>query len=187
YGAAARELYDNARRLLDRIVGEDLLTARAVYGFWPASSEGDDIVLFADEARRGEAARFNMLRQQEAMASGQANLSLADFVGPRDSLGAFAATAGIGADDLARRFEAEHDDYSAILVKAIATGLRRRPPRICTSAPGRSGGSRGGRPPRICWPRSIAASARRSAIRRVRITARSSSCSICCARARSGS
>ncbi|HZP47794.1 MAG TPA: methionine synthase [Vicinamibacterales bacterium] len=123
YGAAARELYDNARRLLDRIVGEDLLTARAVYGFWPASSEGDDIVLFADEARRGEAARFNMLRQQEAMASGQANLSLADFVGPRDSLGAFAATAGIGADDLARRFEAEHDDYSAILVKAIADRL----------------------------------------------------------------
>src|SRR5581483_911128 len=123
YGAAARELYDNARRLLDRIVREQLLTAKAVYGFWPAASEGDDLVLFGDEARNGEIARFSMLRQQEAMAAGQPNLSLADFVGPRDYLGAFAATAGLGADALAARFEAEHDDYDAILVKALAERL----------------------------------------------------------------
>jgi len=123
YGEAARDLYGNARRLLDRIVAERLLEARGVYGFWPAASEGDDLVLFADETRRGEVARLSMLRQQEAMAAGQPNLSLADFVGPRDYLGAFAATAGVGADDLARRFEAEHDDYDAILVKALADRL----------------------------------------------------------------
>jgi 5-methyltetrahydrofolate--homocysteine methyltransferase len=123
FGPAARDLFANAQRLLDRIVRERLLTAEAVYGFWPAASEGDDLVLFADETRRGEVARFNMLRQQEAMASGQSNLSLADFVGPRDYLGAFAATAGTGADALVRRFERENDDYSAILVKALADRL----------------------------------------------------------------
>ncbi len=123
YGTAARDLYANARRLLDRIVSEKRLTARAVYGFWPATSEGDDLVLFTDEARHGELARFNMLRQQETMASGQSNLSLTDFVGPRDYLGAFAATAGLGADDLAHEFEADHDDYQAILVKALADRL----------------------------------------------------------------
>jgi 5-methyltetrahydrofolate--homocysteine methyltransferase len=123
YGSAARDLFANAQRLLDRIIREQLLTAQAVYGFWPAASEGDDLVLFADETRRGEIAQFNLLRQQEAMASGQPNLSLADFVGPRDYVGAFAATAGIGADALVRRFEADHDDYNAILVKALADRL----------------------------------------------------------------
>ncbi len=127
YGAAARELYDNARRLLDRIVRERLLTASGVYGFWPAASEDDDIVVYTDDSRRGELTRFNMLRQQEAMASGQPNLSLADFVAPRqnapDYLGAFAATAGLGAEDLARGFQRAHDDYNAILVKALADRL----------------------------------------------------------------
>ncbi|MCC7416384.1 MAG: methionine synthase [Acidobacteria bacterium] len=128
YGAAARELYANARTLLDRIVREKLLAARGVYGFWPAASEGDDIVLYRDRSRSGEMARFNMLRQQEAIADGRPNLSLADFVAPRDSgaadyLGAFAATAGLGADELARRFERDRDDYSAILVKALADRL----------------------------------------------------------------
>jgi 5-methyltetrahydrofolate--homocysteine methyltransferase len=129
YGPAARDLYDNARRLLDRIVGEKLLTARGVYGFWPAVSEDDDIVVYRDRAHSGELARFNLLRQQETMAAGQSNLSLADFIAPRkgtggsDHLGAFAVTAGIGADDLARRFEREQDDYSAILVKALADRL----------------------------------------------------------------
>jgi 5-methyltetrahydrofolate--homocysteine methyltransferase len=128
YGAAARELYDNARALLDRIVDERLLVARAAYGFWPAASEGDDIVVFADEERRGELTRFNMLRQQERIADGKPNLSLADFVADRsapvhDHIGAFAVTAGLGADDLAQRFERTHDDYSAILVKALADRL----------------------------------------------------------------
>jgi 5-methyltetrahydrofolate--homocysteine methyltransferase len=107
------------------------LTANAVYGFWPAASEHDDIVVYRDATQSGELTRFNLLRQQEAMASGQPNLSLADFVAPRggrpagitDSIGAFAVTAGIGADDLAKRFEREHDDYSAILVKALADRL----------------------------------------------------------------
>jgi 5-methyltetrahydrofolate--homocysteine methyltransferase len=125
YGAAARDLYGAARTLLDRIVAERLLTARAVYGFWPAASEGDDIVVFGDKERTRELTRFQMLRQQEVVADGKPNLSLADFVADRaapvtDYLGAFAVTAGIGADELAHGFERAHDDYSAILVKALA-------------------------------------------------------------------
>jgi 5-methyltetrahydrofolate--homocysteine methyltransferase len=128
YGAAAREVYGHARSLLDRIVDERLLAARAVYGFWPAASDGDDVVLFSGADRGRELIRFNMLRQQEAIADGKPNLSLADFVADRaapvaDYVGAFAVTAGIGADDLARRFEREHDDYSAIMVKALADRL----------------------------------------------------------------
>jgi 5-methyltetrahydrofolate--homocysteine methyltransferase len=128
YGKAARDLYDSARILLDRIVAEKLLTATGVYGFWPAASEDDDIVVYRDREHTGELARFNLLRQQEVIADGKANLSLADFIAPRsalgggrtDYLGAFAVTAGIGADALAAKFEKELDDYSAILVKALA-------------------------------------------------------------------
>jgi len=124
YGKAARDLYASAQLLLERIVGEKLLTANAVYGFWPAASVDDDIVLHEDPSRTRELTRIVTLRQQEAMATGQRNLSLADFIAPSgDFLGAFAVTAGIGADRLARRFEQEHDDYSAILVKAIADRL----------------------------------------------------------------
>jgi 5-methyltetrahydrofolate--homocysteine methyltransferase len=129
YGAAARDLYDNARTLLDRIVRERLVTASGVHGFWPAASEGDDIVVYCDREQRGELVRFNLLRQQEATADGRANLSLADFIAPRgsrrgpDYLGAFAVTAGLGVDDLVRGFERNHDDYNAILVKAVADRL----------------------------------------------------------------
>jgi len=131
YGEAARDLYAAARSMLERIVRERRLTASGVYGFWPAASEDDDIVLYRDRNRTGELVRFNMLRQQEAMASGQSNLSLADFVAPRtpasggvvDYLGAFAVTAGLGTDDFAHAFEREHDDYSAIIVKALADRL----------------------------------------------------------------
>jgi 5-methyltetrahydrofolate--homocysteine methyltransferase len=128
HGAAARELYDHARTLLDRIIKERLITARGVYGFWPADSEGDDVIIYEDDDRRHERMRFNMLRQQEAIADRKPNLSLADFVADRsaharDYVGAFAVTAGIGADDLARRFERQHDDYNAILVKALADRL----------------------------------------------------------------
>jgi 5-methyltetrahydrofolate--homocysteine methyltransferase len=128
YGEAARELYDNARALLDRIIDEKLLTARGSYGFWPAASEGDDIVVYADADRRGELVRFNMLRQQEKIPDGKPNLSLADFVADRsapvvDHIGAFAVTAGQGADELVHRFERAQDDYSAILVKALADRL----------------------------------------------------------------
>jgi 5-methyltetrahydrofolate--homocysteine methyltransferase len=126
-GAAARELYQNALALLRRIREEKRLVARGVYGFWPANADGDDLVLWRDGAAREELARFPMLRQQRAQ-DGKPCLSLADFVAPLgsgvvDALGAFAVTAGIGADALAARFEAAHDDYDAILVKALADRL----------------------------------------------------------------
>ncbi|HVQ14188.1 MAG TPA: vitamin B12 dependent-methionine synthase activation domain-containing protein, partial [Vicinamibacterales bacterium] len=121
YGHAARELFDNARTLLDRIVTERSIQARAVYGFWPAQSDGDDIVIRDPEL----GIRFPMLRQQEQMADGTPHLSLADFIAPIESgytdyVGAFAATGGLGADDLARTFERDHDDYHAIMAKALA-------------------------------------------------------------------
>ena len=116
---AARELYDDAQRLLDRIVDERLLAARGVFGFWPAASDGDDIVVDNDNA-----IRFCFLRQQGDHGDSRPNRCLADFVAPEgDHLGAFAVTAGIGADELAARFAAEHDDYHAIMVKALADRL----------------------------------------------------------------
>ena len=126
YGAAARELYHNARDLLTRIVDEELLAPRAVYGFWPANAERDDLVLYTDDERTRELARFPMLRQQGAL-DGRPNRSLADFVAPaasglRDHVGAFAVSIQ-GAGELAERFEAEHDDYQAIMVKALADRL----------------------------------------------------------------
>jgi 5-methyltetrahydrofolate--homocysteine methyltransferase len=128
YGAAARELYEQARALLDRIIAEQLLAARGVYGFWPAATDGDDILVYADETRTSERLRFNMLRQQEKIADGKPNLSLADFVADRearvdDYIGAFAVTSGLGADALAHSFENAHDDYNAIMVKALADRL----------------------------------------------------------------
>jgi 5-methyltetrahydrofolate--homocysteine methyltransferase len=127
-GAAARDLYAAAQKILKRILCEKRLTARGVYGFWPASADGDDIVVYRDDSRRVEIARFHMLRQQEPIADGRPNRSLADFVAPKSSLapdyiGAFAVTAGLGADELAREYEAAHDDYSAIIVKALADRL----------------------------------------------------------------
>ncbi len=128
YGQAARELHEEATQLLRRIVDERLLVAKGVYGFWPANSEGDDIVVFADDSRTREVVRFNMLRQQETLPDDQPNRSLADFIAPVESgvpdyLGAFAATAGLGAEELARHFERDHDDYHAIMVKALADRL----------------------------------------------------------------
>ncbi len=128
HGPAARELYADGRALLDRVVREKLLVARGVYGFWPANSEGDDIVLYRDASRTAELARFPMLRQQEAPGSGMPNLSLADFVAPRasgvgDHVGLFAVTAGLGADALVARLERERDDYHAIMAKALADRL----------------------------------------------------------------
>jgi len=120
YGAAARELYEHAQALLKQITDERLLRLRGVYGFWPANSTGEDIVL--------PDARFNMLRQQEEIGDGKPNRSLADFIAPIESditdyLGAFAVTAGLGAHELVARYEADHDDYHAIMVKALADRL----------------------------------------------------------------
>jgi 5-methyltetrahydrofolate--homocysteine methyltransferase len=115
---AARELFDDAQRLLDRIVDERLLAARGVFGFWPASSDGDDIVVGGDN---GSPTRFCLLRQQSDYGDSRPNRCLADYVAPEgDHLGAFAVTAGLGADELAARFAEEHDDYHAIMVKALA-------------------------------------------------------------------
>ena len=128
YGEAARELYANARQLLQHIIDERLLTAQGVYGLWPANCDGDDIILYTDDTRRQERTRFHMLRQQEAHDDTRPYLSLADFIAPVDSgladyLGGFAVTAGLGADALVRRFEQDHDDYNAIMVKALADRL----------------------------------------------------------------
>jgi 5-methyltetrahydrofolate--homocysteine methyltransferase len=128
HGEAARELYANATAMLERLVEAGELKASGVYGFWPAVSEGDDIVLFTDAGLAEEAARFPMLRQQREKADDKPQYSLADFVAPRESgrvdhVGAFALTAGIGAEDIARAFEAQHDDYSAIMAKALADRL----------------------------------------------------------------
>ena len=133
-GPAARELFQNAQVLLERILADRLLGARCVYGFWPANRDGEDIVLWEDEQRRRERARFPMLRQQRApagespTAAAKPLLSLADFVAPvdsgvLDSVGAFAVTTGIGAEELAAGFEQKLDDYQAILVKALADRL----------------------------------------------------------------
>jgi 5-methyltetrahydrofolate--homocysteine methyltransferase len=128
YGAAARELYDHGRTLLDRIISEKLLTPKGVYGFWPANRDGDDIVVWSDEARSREHLRFHMLRQQATKPNEQPYFSLADFVAPastglEDHIGAFAVTTGVGADELSRSFEKDHDDYNSIMVKALADRL----------------------------------------------------------------
>jgi len=128
HGAAARELYEHGRELLDRIISEKLLTPRGVYGFWPANQDDDDIVVWADGGRSQELLRFHMLRQQAVKPNEQPYFSLSDFVAPartriEDHVGAFAVTTGIGADELARSFERDHDDYNAIMVKALADRL----------------------------------------------------------------
>jgi 5-methyltetrahydrofolate--homocysteine methyltransferase len=128
YGAAARELYEHAQALLKEIVDGRLLQARGVYAFWPATTHGDDIIVYKDENRRTVLARLPMLRQQEAQPDARPNLSLADYVAPRgsgipDYIGMFAVTTGLGADALVRRYEADHDDYKAIMVKALADRL----------------------------------------------------------------
>ena len=125
-GPAARELFENAQRALDEIVHEKKLTARAVYGFFPANRVGDDIIIYKDESRESERARLHTLRQQREKRGGEPLWSLADFVAPvgtGDYVGAFTVTAGLGADELAKRFADDHDDYQSILVKALADRL----------------------------------------------------------------
>jgi 5-methyltetrahydrofolate--homocysteine methyltransferase len=127
-GEAARDLFANGRELLSRITREKLLTPRGVYGFWPASGEGDDVVLYTNEARDTELVRFPMLRQQGVFEASKSNRCLADFVAPLDSgvsdwIGAFAVTSGIGAAELAESFESDNDDYNSILAKSLADRL----------------------------------------------------------------
>ena len=124
----AKKLFNDAKRLLDKIITNKWLTANAVYGLFPANSEGDDIVIYRDDHRRHEAARFPMLRQQWEREGQTAFRSLADYIAPvesglHDYLGAFAVTAGLGADELAAMFDRDHDDYNGITAKALADRL----------------------------------------------------------------
>jgi 5-methyltetrahydrofolate--homocysteine methyltransferase len=124
HGAQAAELFADGQKLLQRIVNEKLLEARGVYGFFPAQSVGDDVELFTGDSRRQALAVFHFLRQQIEKPDGQPNLCLADFIAPaNDYLGAFAVTAGLGVDALARQFKAQHDDYNAIMTEALADRL----------------------------------------------------------------
>ena len=114
--------------MLARIVAEKWLKARAVIGLCPANSVGDDVEIYDDEARKKVAAKFHFLRQQAQKPSARANYCLADFVAPKtsgvkDYFGCFAVTAGIGIDAIVAKFEKNHDDYNAIMVKALANRL----------------------------------------------------------------
>ncbi|CAN5829198.1 methionine synthase [soil metagenome] len=128
-GSAARDLFADAQAMLERVVGEGLLRADGVVGFWPAASTpDDDIILWADESRTRELARLHTLRQQVAKKEGRPDLALADYTAPletgvADYMGAFAVTAGHGLDEARKGFEAAHDDYSAILLTALADRL----------------------------------------------------------------
>jgi 5-methyltetrahydrofolate--homocysteine methyltransferase len=133
--AEAKKLFDDAQTLLDQIVKNELLTARSVYGLFPANATGDDIELYTDDSRNQVLTTFHFLRQQMDKPEGQFNHSLADFVAPKanaqhatrdrfpDYLGAFAVTAGFGVEELCKKFERDHDDYNSIMTKALADRL----------------------------------------------------------------
>lgn len=127
----ARALFDDAQRLLERIVSRELLQARGVYGFFPANATGDDVELYTGADRRSVLATFHFLRQQMDKPAGQFNHCLADYVAPKtsndrllpDHLGVFAVSAGFGAEQLCAQFERDHDDYNSIMTKALADRL----------------------------------------------------------------
>jgi len=128
YGAQARQLFAEANTLLDRILHDKLLTARGVYGFFAANAAGDDVELYADEARGDAITRLHFLRQQSDREGGEPCRCLGDFVAPKqtglaDHIGAFAVTSGFGLKELCDRFRAQHDDYSAIMAEALADRL----------------------------------------------------------------
>jgi 5-methyltetrahydrofolate--homocysteine methyltransferase len=127
--AEARKLFADAQKLLERLIAENLLTARAVYGFFPANATGDDVELYTDASRTRVLTSFHFLRQQMEKPADQFNHCLADYIAPKtgsasaDYIGAFAVTAGFGTEELCRRFEADHDDYNSIMTKALADRL----------------------------------------------------------------
>ena len=127
-GDAARGLYSDAQEMLEKIVKESWLAARGVIGFFPANSDGDDVVVYDDDTRMQERTRIFFLRQQMKKRAGRPNYSLADFIAPQtsdvnDYIGAFAVTAGIGIEKKLAQFTADHDDYNNILLKALADRL----------------------------------------------------------------
>ncbi|WP_226621615.1 methionine synthase [Alloyangia pacifica] len=122
-GEAARALFDDAQAMLKKIIDEKWFHPRAVVGFWPANAVGDDIRLFKDESRAEDLATFFTLRQQTAKRGDRPNVAMSDFVAPEgtpDYVGGFVVTAGIEEERIAKEFEAKNDDYSSILVKALA-------------------------------------------------------------------
>jgi 5-methyltetrahydrofolate--homocysteine methyltransferase len=128
YGEAARNLFDDAQALLKQLIAEKWLVANGVVGFWPANSVGDDIEIYSDDSRKKKIATLHTLRQQMLRDESKSNLALSDFIAPKDTgladyIGAFAVTTGIGEEDVARRFERANDDYSKIMVKALADRL----------------------------------------------------------------
>jgi 5-methyltetrahydrofolate--homocysteine methyltransferase len=127
-GAQARQLFTEANALLDRFIEKKLLTARGVYGFFPANAAGDDVELYSDQTRGKVVERLHFLRQQTNREGSEPCRSLADFIAPRetgmsDHIGAFAVTSGIGLKELCDRFRADNDDYNAIMAEAIADRL----------------------------------------------------------------
>ncbi len=127
-GQHATELYDDARKMLDKIVKERWITAKGVCGIFPANSVGDDIEIYADTERSRVVKTFHTLRQQLDKSSGQPDYALSDFIAPKDSgrpdyCGGFTVTSGIGVEERAKAFEAAHDDYNAIMLKALADRL----------------------------------------------------------------
>ena len=127
-GEEAKRLYDDARRMLDEIIAEKSLTARGVYGFFPANASGDDIVLFTDDSRQAEVGRIHTLRQQWERRGQDTFCALADFIAPiesgrKDYIGGFAVTTGHGCNELCQKYDATLDDYSSILAKALADRL----------------------------------------------------------------
>ncbi|MGC6535402.1 MAG: vitamin B12 dependent-methionine synthase activation domain-containing protein, partial [Parvibaculales bacterium] len=123
-GDAATNLFKDAQDMLDQMIAEKWLTAKAVIGFWPAARDGDDIIVFEDDSRTKERTRLHTLRQQMVRKNGRANFALADFIAEgADYIGGFAVTTGHGEDDVAKRFEAAGDDYSSIMSKALADRL----------------------------------------------------------------
>ncbi len=127
-GEHARDLFKDAQAMLKQIIDEKWLTASAVFGFYPANSRVDDVVVYEDESREVERAVLHHLRQQNIKPPGRKNYCLSDTVAPENSgvndyIGAFAVTAGIGIEEHVKRFEAEHDDYQSIMIKALADRL----------------------------------------------------------------
>jgi 5-methyltetrahydrofolate--homocysteine methyltransferase len=128
HGAQARQLFTEANALLDQIIEKNWITARGVYGLFPANAVGDDVELYTDESRQTVRERFHFLRQQANREGSEPCRSLADFIAPKqtglpDHIGAFAVTSGIGLKELCDRFKAEHDDYNAIMAEALADRL----------------------------------------------------------------
>jgi 5-methyltetrahydrofolate--homocysteine methyltransferase len=127
-GPAARDLFANAQELLQQIVDKKMFSARGVYGFFSANSDGDDIIVYSDISRKEELTRFHTLRQQKENNRGKPQLALADFVAPRDSglvdyIGAFVVTAGHGTQELAEKYDKDNDPYNSIMTKALADRL----------------------------------------------------------------